>query len=139
MVIAIAGFLSAITYNVFFDTNRVESVSKQTAVVTATIERARAMTLSSENDSVYGVHVASSTIVLFKGSVYDPATTTNQVQNIMSPAEITGYSFNGGSSNILFKRLTGETDNYGTIVVSVPGTEASSTITIYATGLVETN
>ena len=138
MVIAIIGIISAFTYGLFHNMNKGQSVSRQVSVLSAVLERARSMTLSSESDSLYGVRVLSNQLVLFQGDTYSSTATTNQVYSIIPPVEITEYSLNGGGSDIIFNRLTGGTDNYGTITVAIPSTGASSTITIYATGLVET-
>ena len=78
-------------------------------------------------------------IIIFRGTTYDAGTSTNIVEQVLPLAEISSTSLNGGGNDIVFERLTGETDNYGTVFISIPGTTVSSTITIYETGLVEKN
>jgi len=80
---------------------------------------ARSKTLSSEGSSQYGVHFESSRIVLFKGASFSESSPDNNVAVFSSLIEISAINFNGEGNNLVFQRLTGKTDNYGTITLRI--------------------
>jgi len=45
----------------------------------------------------------------------------------------------GGGSDVIFNRLTGETSQNGVITLSSPSTAQIKTVTVYKTGVVESN
>lgn len=79
------------------------------------LEEAKSKTLSSENESQYGVNFASSTMTLFAGTTYNPLDPSNRRISFSSDVEISCISLVGGASSTVFERLTGETDQYGVI------------------------
>lgn len=98
---------------------------------------ARSKTLSSEGSSQYGVHFESSRIVLFKGVSFSESNPDNNVAVFSSLIEISAINLNGGGNNLVFQRLTGKTDNYGTITLRIKS-DVSKTkiIDIKNTGIV---
>jgi Tfp pilus assembly protein FimT len=107
--------------------------------ITSLISQARGDTLSSKNDSQYGVHFESARAVLFKGATFSEPSADNIQITLDSTLSISSITLNGGGSNVLFTRLNGTTDQYGTIVVrSSDASVASTTITIYKTGVTDT-
>lgn len=101
------------------------------------LAEARARTLSSKNASRYGVRFAPDRTVLFRGdsfSANDPENETVFLRPaILSPL----VSLSGGGVDVIFKRLTGETDEYGTIVFWLKkNPEMMRTITVEKTGVV---
>jgi prepilin-type N-terminal cleavage/methylation domain-containing protein len=137
VVTAILAILAALIFSAFIDTNRAQGLSKQTATVAAILERARSMTLSSEADSVYGVHFDTDKAILFRGTLYDSATTSNQTHLLTGPVFISERNIAGGGFDIVFARLTGGTQNFGTIKISLKDGTSTSTIEIFQTGLIE--
>lgn len=102
------------------------------------LDEARKSTLSSYYSSQYGVHVATSTVTLFKGATYSAVDPDNDVFELSGIVEITETNITGGGDEIVFERITGETSQDGTLVVSLlVGRMSSSTITIHKSGLVE--
>ena len=101
------------------------------------MREARGQTLSSENSSQYGVHFTSSKITLFTGSSYIVGTSTNQDFNLTSTDTILTITLTGGGNDIVFNRLTGETTQNGTVVVSSTLATTTRTVTIYKTGVVD--
>ena len=104
--------------------------------VLATLNTARTQTLASLNSSGYGVHFQSDKIVLFAGLSYSPSDPSNKVFDMISPATISGINL-GGSSEIIFEKLSGTPSAYGDIVVSVGS--LSKTITITRAGAIGIN
>lgn len=100
------------------------------------LNSARAKTLSSENASQYGVHIESSRIVLFKGEIFSLSDPYNQIIDLPSSVEIKDINLNGGGDSVVFKRLTGDTDNYGSFVISAKSDiQKTKTISIKSTGI----
>ncbi|MBU0976408.1 MAG: type II secretion system protein [Patescibacteria group bacterium] len=89
--------------------------------VLSTIRLAQSKAMSGEGASKFGIHFDSSTTpyqyVLFKGDVYNSVDPYNQVSKISKQITITSLSFNGGGSDLVFEKYTGETNNSGTITL----------------------
>jgi type II secretory pathway pseudopilin PulG len=135
IVIAIMIVLITVTLAVFSSFKNYEALNKDAQMVIETIRQAKNLTLNSKNSSQYGVHFESGSLTLFVGSTYTAGTTTNQVYSF-NPSVTATTSLSGGV-NIVFKRLTGETDNNGTITLSSAFSTTTKTITVYKTGLAE--
>ncbi len=138
IVVAIISILAGITLETFFTANKTQALEKDTASIKAILERARSLTLSAYVDQPYGVHLQSDRVVLFRGSSYDASTSTNNVEMLNAAVAISAHTLAGGGDDVLFQRLTGKTDNSGTITVSLLSDSSKFfTITINSTGLVE--
>ncbi len=133
-IVLVLGFIIVTTF-VSFRKN--QSLSLDTQTITTVLSQARNQTISSKNSTSYGVHFGTSKITLFTGTVYNSLDTTNEDFNLSSTDTILSVGLNGGGNDVIFERLTGETSRNGTVVVSSPGIAQSKTVTIYKTGLVE--
>jgi prepilin-type N-terminal cleavage/methylation domain-containing protein len=135
VVISILGILTAISLTSFVTLRKSEGLKKDTETVIEILRQARAQTLSSKDGQTYGVHLATSTATLFSGSSYSSTTPTNLVFNFNNTDTIQTVSLVGGGSDVVFKRLTGETNQSGTILFSSPSVSMTKTIVIYKTGV----
>ena len=98
---------------------------------------ARAKTLSSQGEMQYGAHFESGKTVFFEGAGYSSGSPSNKQIIHPSSVETSSILLNGGGSEVVFKRLTGETDNNGTITFRVKSdTSRTRVITIEKTGVV---
>jgi len=131
VLIGITSLTSFVSYQ------RKEALDKNTAKIEALLEQARSMTLSSKDDTQYGVHIESGKLVLFQGNAYSPAAATNLITNLPGSV-IASTTLSGGGNDIIFDRIQGTTNEYGTTTLSLTA-QASSTksIIIYKTGLIE--
>ena len=102
------------------------------------INAARVNTLASKFDTAWGVHLATSSIVLFRGVAYATSSLDNEVFKLDRLVNISGFSLASGGSDIIFNRLTGTTANYGNIILHTISSVASSTrvLTIKNTGTI---
>lgn len=75
---------------------------------------ARSRTRSSFDASSYGVHFENSKIVFFKGDTYIAGQASNREYNLPVDVEISSVAIMGGGNEVIFKKLTGGTDFYGT-------------------------
>ena len=81
-------------------------------------------------------------MVLFRGAIYDSLDANNEAVALDSALEIypTPPSLTGGGSDVIFDRLTGKTNQDGTVIIRVKSdTSKTRTITINATGVVSAN
>jgi prepilin-type N-terminal cleavage/methylation domain-containing protein len=104
-------------------------------VIGSVLEDARSRTLSSQGGSQYGVHLVSGNVTLFRGDTYSSGDAANEVTPLDARIIVTP-TLSGGGTDVVFERLTGQTDMYGTIRLTLSGTASfSKTITIQKTGL----
>lgn len=137
-VIVIAGIISTIIFLSLFKLNSSQALEKSADLVASVLNEAKALTLSSKGDTQYGVHFEPTQVVLFMGGAYSPSDGANVVSTLHSLTGIQNINLNGGGSDVIFKRLTGNTDQHGSVeVFLLASTTVSRTITISATGVVE--
>lgn len=99
---------------------------------------ARTRTLSSLGEDQYGVHFQNDRVVLFKGVTYTAGNPDNVEGVLPRSVEISSVSLNGGGADVIFKRLTGTTDQYGDITYHLlADTSQTRTVSIVSTGLVK--
>jgi prepilin-type N-terminal cleavage/methylation domain-containing protein len=140
MVVAITVIVATIAFFSFSGYGSMEAISKDQGRVVSVLEKARALTLDSYNSSVYGVHFAANTVTVFAGAAYSPADPANIVTNLSPKVYIKNVSLAGGGSDIIFNRLSGETNQPGTTTLAlVSASTTTSTIVVYGTGLVQPN
>ena len=137
IVLSILALLIGITLTTFISFRKSQSLALDVQTITSVLRQARNQTLSSKNASVYGVHFSQGVVTLFTGATYTVGAATNEDFNLSGADTIVTISLAGGGSDVVFIRLTGETVQNGTIVVSSPSTSQAKTVTIYKTGLID--
>lgn len=99
---------------------------------------ARARTLASESNSVYGVHFETNLASLFKGAVYNSSDSSNENYVLPNTVEISAINLAGGAQDIVFARLSGLASASGDVTVrSVSDSSKTKTITIIGSGAVK--
>lgn len=139
VVIVILAIVAAMVIAGFNTLNRRQALDKDVLLVLAVLNEARSLTLSSKGDTQYGVHLDEYSITLFRGSSYNSSASTNVVSDLSGYGHISAHSL-GGGDDILFERLTGDTDDDGTITLSLRS-DGSTTrvITVRATGIIDSD
>ncbi|HET8574975.1 MAG TPA: type II secretion system protein [Candidatus Paceibacterota bacterium] len=112
-VLLAAGGIAALSH---FRTARI--LDNQTEIFFSLFDQARTDTLASKNGENYGVHLATSSISLFRGTAFDTSTST-ETTALPASLEIANISLAGGGSDVVFDRLTGTTKNAGTFTLRV--------------------
>lgn len=104
--------------------------------VLSVINEARVKTVSSEDYSRFGVRLEAGRVALFKGDVFTEPNSSN-VQTTMSPlVEISNISLSGGGADIVFQKLTGKTNNYGSLRIRLKSDNNKyKTISVKSTGI----
>lgn len=140
IIIAVAILLiittfTLITLNTFRENQLLKNAVNETVSL---INQARSKTLSSQDFSQFSVHFETSRAVLFKGAVFSEPNPDNIILAIPSQIEISSISLNGGGVNMIFQKLTGETDQFGTIIFRIKNDVfKTKTIDIKNTGIID--
>lgn len=138
IVIAIFAALFVITLTAFSRFNNNQALNRSVSEVTSILNEARALTLASKNNAVYGVHFLSDRVTLFTGQIFSPSDPDNEVNVISSKVSISNIALSGGGDDIIFQRLTGKTNQNGTITLSlISDSSKSKTITVEVSGIIE--
>jgi prepilin-type N-terminal cleavage/methylation domain-containing protein len=136
------GILGIMVYAVFTSlttTNSRQTLDKNALGLAELLEQARVLTVDSKNSSQYGVHLATTSATLFSGTTYSSASSSNQIYSLGTTISISSISV-GGGSDVIFNRITGTTNNSGTVTLSSTKLSGvTKVITIYKTGVVEKN
>lgn len=134
-VVGILVILSAISIQVFNRYKERQSLDLNAQMISESLREARSQTLDSLEGSSYGVHLATSTITLFKGVTFDSLDPENKTRELVSPVIIVSSTVPGDV--VVFERLTGATLNSGSLFVGVSGKEVPvKEIIIEPTGIV---
>ena len=87
-------------------------------MVEANIKLAKTRSVNALNDTNYGVHFEDNYIVIFVGGIFDDSDPTNEIINLSDGIKTQNVSFAGGG-DLIFNRLTGVTDNFGSLEVAL--------------------
>jgi prepilin-type N-terminal cleavage/methylation domain-containing protein len=97
--------------------NSSQVLEKNTSLVVSILDEARSLTLSSKDGLQYGVHFEPSSVTLFRGSTYSVSDPNNVVTSLDNRLEIEDITLTGDSSSVVFKRLSGGTDQSGSLEI----------------------
>lgn len=137
VVVAILVMLSSMVTVAFGRFARNRAVESAASLIAGELADARSRTLAARSGISHGVHLDESGVVLFGGSTYDAGDLTNEATVLDSRTIIAEIDLNGGGDDIVFERLTGETDAYGTITVAASSDPTIvATLTVQQTGLI---
>ena len=112
IIITLGAVIASVFHN-FRDPIELNSAAEEGVSM---LNDARSRTLSSKNAQQYGIHFASSSAVLFRGSAYSASDTNNEESIFPTGAEISCVALNGGGTDLVFDRLTGLTNDYGAVI-----------------------
>lgn len=143
VVISITTILITIVTPNLSKFKRERTLDNTVSEIISVVNKARNDTISSLSSNVYGVHFETNRIVYFVGSTFNNLDASNVVSAIDSSVVIPstgGINLNGGGSNVIFTRLTGDTTNYGTIVLQLSSDSTrQKTLIINKTGTISSN
>ncbi|MFA6445932.1 MAG: prepilin-type N-terminal cleavage/methylation domain-containing protein [Candidatus Paceibacterota bacterium] len=143
IALAIMGILMAISVSHFSVLNDRQIVEKEAHAILGTLEQARLNAIASRYDSPYGVKFNSTSTVLFQGNTYDSRDQSkDDIRPLNSKLQInSNLSSSGGLSTYVdYSKITGEASATGTITIILKSaTTTNKVITVYETGIAETN
>jgi prepilin-type N-terminal cleavage/methylation domain-containing protein len=136
VVIGVLGVLTASIALSLSSFRNVTALRSTTEDVWLTLRGARNATLSSKDDSVYGVRIESTRAIQFKGTTYVAGATTN-VTTTFPTGVVASATFANGANQVTFTRLTGEPSATGTILLTDQRSSATSSIHVLQSGIVD--
>jgi len=137
ITIAVGLILFTIATSAFMGMRNRQALNTTVEQISSTIQNSQAKTLASKKSQNYGVRFETNRLVVFEGSAFTEPNATNKEIKFSNLAEISIISLNDGGQNMIFERLTGETNQYGAITVRVRNDASNAkTITIEKTGSV---
>lgn len=136
VVLAIMGIIATLSVTTFRNMHDAAALRAGGNEIYAALSSAQTKTLASKDETVYGVHVSSTTVTRFRGVSYVAGDAANEVYAFEAGVTATSTLIAGGG-DILFARLTGTPSVFGTIYVRDMAGAGTTTIIIHGTGLVE--
>lgn len=99
---------------------------------------ARGRTLSAQNNSQYGIHIASSSLTLFPGSIFVSGNSSNETLIFSQSVAVGTTTLSGVGFDIIFSRLKGTPSQFGTTSVYLVNNPSKyKNIIIRESGLIE--
>lgn len=117
LVIGIFLLIAALSLGVGVDTARRATVASERTLLVELLERARSRAMNNIGETPHGVVVTTTDFVLFRGSVYSPSDTANELSPRASDMTVTGPT---DPVLVRFAQLSGAVDagEAGDIVLS---------------------
>ncbi len=116
-----------------------DNLNSTSSQIISVIEKAQNQTLNSLDALQYSVRVEATRVVLFSGTNFTEGAVGNEILLYENGVQAT-WSLNGGGQTLSFARLTGDTNNYGTITISLTTLPSTNKIiTVLKTGSVSVN
>lgn len=139
IVVAIVVILAVIIHVSLVQYTRRMILRGGVSQIAALLADARTRTLSGEGGIEYGVHLTSTSSILFQGPTYS-ATDLPIDSVLLDQRLMLSFTVDGGGSDIVFNRLDGDTTYKATITLSViPSPALEQTLIIQKTGVVSYN
>lgn len=136
IVVGIGAMVAGLSVSAFSGVRNYFALRAAVQDVQTALLGARARALASSNAKVHGVHIEAGKVVQFEGLTYATSTASNIT--FVFPSGVTATSsLSGGVTDILFARLTGLAQATGTILLQEVRSQATTTVTLYASGAVE--
>jgi type II secretory pathway pseudopilin PulG len=90
----------------------------ESAQVLSILNKARSQTLASKSQLSYGVRIEADRVTFYPGPTFASVPASHEEYILHHTLGITDIALNGGGSDVLFDRLTGEAPAYGTFRIS---------------------
>lgn len=138
VVITILTILAAIIFVSFTSLGAKEALDNSAGTIISTLREARSLTLASDEANQYGVRLEQSRVILFRGPLYSALDPENLSYGLSSLTGARNIALNGGGSEVVFMRLTGATEDYGSLEVYLKSAATTyKKINVNKTGLIE--
>lgn len=119
----------------FMDFRRNSILNTETQNVITLINKARLSSMSSKEDTQYGIHFEAGKIVLFQGDTYTAGAGTNEEFVLNTALTLSPIVVYGGGGEVVFQKVTGATNQNATTTLLVVGSTASTTIVVFPSGV----
>lgn len=133
LVIAIMFIMAAVLLQGFVGYSQLQQQAQLTADIETALHTARQQSQTLTNNEAYGVAVTATSVAMFAQSA-----TTSPLRTVTVPAYYTlTPQFADSSARVVFTRRTGQPSTLGDIHIYDTRRQATTTITILSSGLVE--
>lgn len=142
VVVSILAIIVAIVVPNFSKFHNQQALRNTTEDVISLLNEARNNTISSKDSNTYGIHFETGKATLFTGTAYTVSASNKQIifDKAVSIPTSGGIILNGGGSDVIFNRLTGETTKYGTVIIRlISDASSQKTINISKLGVIGSN
>lgn len=134
--VGVLTLISGLALVSFINSRNVREVATSGQDVISVLRLAQSKSIGGEDNSAWGIHLEQGQAVLFRGTSYIGATFTQSFP-LSARLEIANIALIGGGSDVVFKRITGRTDNSGSFEVRVrSATTISFSVSIDGSGKV---
>jgi len=116
VTISILVFIASLGLSELFPLRDSLQIARTTEDVRSLLFEARSETLAGEDATVHGVHFETGMVALFAGETY--VAPGNKELFFPPTVEIANITLSGGGADVVFKKLTGETEQDGSVVVA---------------------
>jgi len=128
IVVSVLTILAGLIAPGFSFFKKQSSLDGATQEIIHALRLAQNKTLASEGDSNFGVYFEANKFVIFKGLTYSVSSANNEVYSLDSSLKISSINFGGAVAYVVFERLTGNTANYGSLVVEQTSSSSQNKI-----------
>lgn len=135
VVMVLISILAVISFQGFLNYANEQQFDANVVEVRSQLKEARTSTLAAEGNQRYGVAFGQSTTTVFVGQTYVPGDPENELTEF-NWLTITP-DLTDGATSVSFTRLTGVPSATGTLLFTNTRSGATSTVTIYGTGIIE--
>ncbi len=136
LAISIIVILGGIGFASLIASRNIRDLTTSSQNTLSILRLAQSRTLAGENDSSWGVRLESNQITLFQGDTF-AGSPLIRVYPLPNSIQITNIVLNGGGSDVIFKRVTGQTDQAGAFLLSVINAPSNSfPVTVHSLGKV---
>ncbi len=130
IVITLIGFIISLGSVVNIDFYNREIRLSEQATLISILQKARSDAMNNIHATSHGVHIENNTYTIFEGTTYNPNESSNQTIERNPNIIISGLQ------DVVFKQLSGNTENTGTIILKDPN-NLERYINIKANGLID--
>jgi prepilin-type N-terminal cleavage/methylation domain-containing protein len=119
IVIGISAALVGVSSGAYITLQKRSNVDLEARKLESVLNLARNRTLASEGSKSFGVHITSSLneYILFAGNTYVATDPTNEIFKGHTGVNLNSPQLFGGGSDVIFERLTGETRQFGSVLL----------------------
>ena len=110
--------------------------NSQVTTAVSYLRQAQSDALSGLGNVNHGVHLASNAYTVFSGNSYNPSDPDNYEIDLSPTVVIRNISLNGGGSDVIFTKSSGETATYGTFQLYSSQINKSLTLTVSSIGTI---
>lgn len=136
VVIAIIAIVATMTAVGLSNMGRASALKSAQNEVYQAFSDSRNKTLASLDETVFGVLVGTSSVTKFKGPTFVSGASENRTYDFESGITATGSLVMNGTP-VIFARLSGSPSATGTILLVSDDGNATRTVTVHASGLIE--